>query len=295
MPDEITPPKLHQTVNVSSSAPPEVSDDDNALNVEHDPDIDEIKTSERAGSLDEAIDVSSLLQAMGVSYRADPVQAVRSQEFIQLLHRYIGTQLEARLTKFAVKRGIKVVYKDEKSDSDKKGKTRVRKISEAHILSSTKPKNVDVAVIDPENGPLVIVGVRSQMSSVGKNVLTYYESIVGECISLQDRFPMSTHGYVYLHPLTSIKAGKESESIDHPRYARFYADVSGRSGPTWKTIRGVFDQFAYMVVDFEQTPPKLCDDIAKGSAETIDMSLATFVDRIVNTFNSRLLFWDVFK
>ena len=266
---------------------------DNAA-AEHDPEIDEVKESERAGSLDDAVGLSDLLTAMGASYRADPVQAVRSQDFIQLLHRYLGTQLEARLTKFAVRRGIKVVYKDEVNDTDKKGNVKVRKVSEAQILSSTKPKNVDVAVIDPENGPLVIIGVRSQMSSVGKNVLTYYEGIVGECISLQDRFPMSTHGYVYLHPQTSIKEGKESESIDHKRYARFYADASGRTGPTWKTIRGVFDQFAYMVVDFEQNPPKLHDEIVKASVSA-DLSISTFIDRVVQTFNSRLLFWDVFE
>ena len=261
----------------------------------HDPETDEVKESERAGSLAEVLGVSDLLQEMGASYRADPVQAVRSQDFIQFLHRYIGTQLEARLTKFAVRRGIKVVYKDETTVTDSKGITRTKKISEAHILSSTKPKNVDVAVVDPENGPLVIIGVRSQMSSVGKNVLTYYEGIIGECISLQDRFPMSTHGYVYLHPLTSIKEGKEAESIDHKRYARFYADASGRTGPTWKTIRGVFDQFAYMVVDFESDPPRLCDKVVKASVPQMDLALSTFVDRIVSTFNSRLLFWDVFK
>ncbi len=261
----------------------------------HDPETDEVKVSERAGAVDEAVGVSDLLQEMGASYRADPVQAVRSQDFIQFLHRYIGTQLEARLTKFAVKRAIKVVYKDETTVTDSKGRTRTKKISEAHILSSTKPKNVDVAVIDPENGPLVIIGVRSQMSSVGKNVLTYYEGIIGECISLQDRFPMSTHGYVYLHPLTSIKEGKEAESIDHKRYARFYADASGRTGPTWKTIRGVFDQFAYMVVDFESDPPRLCDEVVKASVPQMDLALSTFVDRIVGTFNSRLLFWDVFE
>ena len=261
---------------------------------EHDPETDEIKVSELSNKFEDAVGLSDLLSEMGASYRADPVQAVRSQDFIQFLHRYIGTQLEARLTDFAVKRGIKVVYKDELAYIDKKGATRTRKISEAHILSSTKPKNVDVAVIDPENGPLVIIGVRSQMSSIGKNVLTYYEGIVGECISLQDRFPMSTHGYVYLHPQTSIKEGKESESIDHKRYARFYADVSGRTGPTWKTIRGVFDQFAYMVVDFEHDPPRLNDAIVKASVQD-DLSLSTFIDRIVKTFNSRLLFWDVFK
>lgn len=261
---------------------------------EHDPETDEIKVSERSDAYNDAVGLSDLLSEMGAAYRSDPVQAVRSQDFIQFLHRYIGTQLEARLTDFAVKREIKVVYKDELTVVDKKGVTRTKKISEAHILSSTKPKNVDVAVIDPENGPLVIIGVRSQMSSIGKNVLTYYEGIVGECISLQDRFPMSTHGYVYLHPQTSIKEGKESESIDHKRYARFYADASGRTGPTWKTIRGVYDQFAYMVVDFEQNPPRLNDEIVKARVPD-DLFLSTFVDRIVKTFNSRLLFWDVFK
>lgn len=293
MPDEII---LTEPLAASlEQAPLDVPQSSDTLEEQHDPEIDEIKTSERAGSLGQAVGLSELLQDMGASYRADPVQAVRSQDFIQFLHRYIGTQLEARLTEFAVRRGIKVVYKDEVTVPHKRGGTRVKRVSEAHILSSTKPKNMDVAVIDPENGPLVIIGVRSQMSSVGKNVLTYYEGIVGECISLQDRFPMSTHGYVYLHPLTSIKEGKEAESIDHKRYARFYADVSGRTGPTWKTIRGVFDQFAYVVADFEQNPPRLCDEIVKASVPGMDLTLTTFVDRIVNTFNSRLLFWDVFK
>ena len=57
-------------------------------------------------------------------------------------------------------------------------------VKEATIYGSHKPKHVDVSVIDPENGPLVMVGIRSQMSSVAKNALTYYEGIIGECISM---------------------------------------------------------------------------------------------------------------
>jgi len=106
---------------------------------------------------------------------------------------------------------------------------------------------------------------------------------------------MSTHAYIYLHPLTSIKEGKESELIDHARYARMYAAVTGRTGPSYKSLRGIFDQFAYMVVDFEQSPPLLRDDIVKAAVPETDMSIDTFVDRVVRTFNSRLLFWDVFE
>lgn len=237
---------------------------------------DEIAASERAMASHPAIGLADVLHQMGESYRADPVVAVRGQVFIQQLHRYLGSQLETRLTEFAVKRKIEVRY-------------------EAHILGSTKPKDVDVAVVDPENGPLALIGVRSQMSSIGKNVLTYYEGIVGECISLQERFPMSTHGYIYLHPLTAIKQGKESEHIDHARYARMYAAITGRTGPNYKTQRGVFDEFAYLVVDFEQSPPHLRDDIVRAAVPNLDLSINTFIERIVATFNARMLFWDVFR
>jgi hypothetical protein len=213
---------------------------------------------------------------MGRTYRENPTGAVRGQSFIKRLHRYVQSQLSVRLTEFALRRNINVVL-------------------EPTILGSSKPKDVDVAVVDPENGPLVLIGLRSQMSSVGKNVLTYYEGIIGECISLQDRFPMSTHAYIYLHPLRSIKEGLEDESIDHVRYARMYAAITGRSGPAYKTLRGVYDQFAYMIVDFESNPPKLHDDILQTAAPQTDLRVGTLVDRVVDTFNARTLFWDVLK
>lgn len=238
--------------------------------------VDEIIPLERSEAHGKAVELTEVLRKMGDLYRVDPVAAVRSQAFIKMLHQYIGTQLDVRLTKFARKRGIRIKY-------------------EATILGSTKPKQVDVAVVDPDNGPLVIVGVRSQMSSIGNNVLGYYESIVGECISLQDRFPMSTHGYLYLHPLTSIKWGKEREAIDHHRYVRMYAAVTGRTGPDYKSLRGIFDQFAYAVVDFERKPLTLHDEFAKKAVPTMDMSVSTFVERLITTFNARMLFWDVFE
>lgn len=109
-------------------------------------DTGEIVESERAEVSDEVVGLADVLRQMGNTYRTNPVVAVRGQAFIKYLHRSVGTQLEARLTRFARRRGITVRY-------------------EAKILGSTKSKDVDVAVIDPDNGPLVIIGVRSQMSS----------------------------------------------------------------------------------------------------------------------------------
>jgi hypothetical protein len=224
------------------------------------------------------MDLPEALRLMGVDYRADPEKAVRSQSFIKRLHDYLADALDARLTPWAKTRGIYVK-------------------KEANIIGSAKPKDVDVTVIDPFNGPLMLVGVRSQMSSVGKNVLGYYEMLLGEVTSLQERFPISTHGYVYLHPLASIKSGKETEVIDHQRYARLYAAMTGRPGRDYKNLRGVIDQFAYMVVNFNALPAATVEDalVAAAVPQTeVDLRISTFVDRMIATFKSRLVFWDVF-
>lgn len=43
---------------------------------------DQIVESERAGTPSQALALPEMLRAMGENYRADPVRAVRTQEFI---------------------------------------------------------------------------------------------------------------------------------------------------------------------------------------------------------------------
>lgn len=179
------------------------------------------------------MDLADALLAMGKDYRADPVKAVRSQTFINHLHDHLADDLESRLTRWARKsRGVYVK-------------------KEAKLLGVAKDKNVDVAVIDPQNGPLLIIGARSQMSSIGKNVPGYFEGVIGDAMALEERFPMST-------------------------------------GVGYRTVRGVFDQFAYMVVDFTTEPAELRDDVVIASVPEPDLSITTFVDRMVETFKSRV-------
>ena len=92
----------------------------------------------------------------------------------------------------------------------------------------------------------------------------------------------------YLHPLTVIKAGKETEKLNHARYCRMYASITGRSGTDYRSVRGVFDQFAYMVVDFTAAPAELRDDIVTTAVPEPDLSVTTFVNRMVETFKTRV-------
>lgn len=209
-------------------------------------------------------------------FEADPTHAVRSQEFIRTLHNFVAEDLQAFLLPKAIKAGVKVVQ-------------------EAKIYGSYKSKDVDVAVIHPVNGPLICVGVRSQMSSVGKNVLTYYQDIAGEAISLQERFPMTPMGYAYLHPL-EVKPflkpdGKwtKAEKLPHSRYARMYAGIGTRDDRLYKQMVGAYDEFAYAIVDFQSDPMEVRDDIVHRAVPNLDMSISTLVPRLVETFHSRNL------
>lgn len=226
---------------------------------------------------------SKTLLKMKTVFDAAPEAAVRSQNFIQTFHQFIAADLTSHLTPKARTQNISVVQ-------------------EAKVFGSFKSKDVDVAVIHPTNGPLLLIGVRSQMSSVGKNVLTYYQDIIGEAISLQERFPMCTTGYAYLHPLQVVpwqkKDGKwtGAESPDHSRFARMYAGIGSRDDRLYKHQLGSYDHFAYSVVDFQAAEPQLRDDIVRQAVPDLDMSILSFVPRLIDTFNNRNL-WiqDIFE
>lgn len=224
------------------------------------------------------------LSRMDQIYRDNPKKAVRGQHFIKLLHGYIADDLSRRLHPDAVKEGVQV-------------------IEEAPIFGSHKSKNVDVAVVHPTSGPMVLVGVRSQMSSVGRNVLTYYQDIVGEAISLQERYPMTVHSYAYLHPYTHEETKEATKTLpervvtitpDHARYAKMYRAITGRDDRLYRTVTGLYDEFAYMVVDFEESPAVLMDELVQGAVPDTDLSITTFVDRIVETYKRRNIWFDLF-
>ena len=195
------------------------------------------------------------LQRMKGIYLQNPVVSVRSQVFIEPLHEYCASELR--------KVGVE-------------GRS-FRVLKEATVFGSHKPKKVDIALIQDINGPQVIIGIRSQMSSVGKNILTYYEEIIGDCISLHDRFPMAVLCYVYLLPKHSMLANNK-EAIDLERAERLFERISGRSD--WREPKDKYEHFAFLKADFECDPVALIDTIPL-------LRIDGFFDNIAKTYNDR--------
>ena len=118
------------------------------------------------------------------------------------------------------------------------------------------------------------------MSSVAKNLENYYEGIIGECISLHDRFPMAALGYVYLLPKNPIKPGL-FEEINLDRAESLFQKITNRND--WRAPNDHYEHFAFLKVDFSTDPPV----IIPSSAE---LSIETFFDKLVATHNNRNFF-----
>lgn len=74
-----------------------------------------------------------------------------------------------------------------------------------------------------------------------------------------------------------------------------YGAITGRSGHQWKSLRGIYDQFAYMVVDFTQSPPTIDEALVMAAVPKHDLRVSTFIDRMVATYKDRDLFLDYFE
>lgn len=196
------------------------------------------------------------LQQMKTIYLNAPEVSVRNQSFINVLHDYCISELR--------KVGI--------TDSE----FQIQK--EATLFGSHKPKDVDVAVIKNINGPQIVIGIRSQMSSISKNILTYYEEIIGDCISLHDRFPMAVLCYVYLLPKHPIKDGLTEEAVNLERAERLFERIAGRED--WRAPKDKYEHFAFLKVDFGSDPPVLIETMPL-------LSIDNFFDNIVKTYSDR--------
>lgn len=111
----------------------------------------------------------------------------------------------------------------------------------------------------------IVIGVRSQLSSVGKNFDTLMERAFAETLNLRLRFPMLVMGEVYLLPLFEYndEAMKENrvefnrQPIPIDKFIRTFVGISGRSAEESGDIYK-YERTALILADFRREPPELC-------------------------------------
>ena len=211
-------------------------------------------------------------------YDQDPTISVRSKAFIKVLDEYCVYELE-RL-------GIKdKVCPIGIGDGTRKKKTTITVKQETSLIGKHRPKDVDVCVYTKESGPIIAISTRSQMSSVGKNIINYYEGIIGDVINLHENFPSLVIGEIYLLPTEPIKKKADGtimkETINFATIEHMFSLITERENKDSPPDK--YEHFAFLVVDFTKNPPELHQTFPSSDKLKID----NFFDKLLKTHNER--------
>lgn len=198
------------------------------------------------------------LAEMKQVFLSDPNTAVRGQNFIKKIHDYCIEELKAR--------GFS-------GDLEPAG--------EIKVLTSHKFKDVDVAVVHPTSGPLLVIGVRSQMSSLGKNFLNYYEMEVGDVSAIHERYPLCVVGLLYVHPTESILPGAAKENFNFDRAEKMFKLISGREKAS--DPHSHYEEIAYLRVNFHEKSPSVDSKFPTDS----DLRIDEFFDKLYQRYVER--------
>ncbi len=182
-----------------------------------------------------------------------------------------------------------------------KGKNQDLVFLKDSLVPSTFRDGPNIGVIDTvgeqATNTSIVIGVRSQMSSVDKNFDTLMERAFAETLNLRLRTPILCMGEVYLLPLRELdsKAMKQNKivfsrkKVNIEKFIRIFNAFSDR-----QDVR-VEEQYKYdasclVLIDLEQSPAKVITNGAELQEYDVPASLCAQFDKIAPTsFDDRLV------
>ncbi len=152
---------------------------------------------------------------------------------------------------------------------------------------------------------ILVTNIRSQMSSVGKNIDTLFERMIAESYNLHYKFPNMIIGELYLIPvyeysseeMKSNKVSFNKNKIDIEKYIRFFFELNKGDEEIVEGNLHKYNRAALLVVDFNKEIPKIYtstqelieDKIVKDDfdIELNTLSPLTFVYDLINMYLNR--------
>jgi hypothetical protein len=171
-----------------------------------------------------------------------------------------------------------------------------------------KSKNQDVSIIpfpelirqtktnNPEVEKILTVNIRSQLSSLNKNIDTLYERTFAEALNLHLSYPKQCLGEVYLIPTHEYDdkamfqnrvAFRSASKIDD--YIRMFQAINGRNSTDGNEYK--YERVCLLIADFRQKIPKLYNSIEelKGDGLVSEESKTTLENLTINNFAEDML------
>jgi hypothetical protein len=141
-----------------------------------------------------------------------------------------------------------------------------------------KSKNQDVSIIPtkklvtltetgaPELEKVLTVNIRSQLSSLGKNIDTLYERTFAEALNLHLSYPKQCLGEVYLIPTHEYddKAMVQNKIVFKSpskveNYIRMFQAINNRRSDSGNEYK--YERVCLLIADFRQKNPKLYNSL----------------------------------
>jgi hypothetical protein len=149
---------------------------------------------------------------------------------------------------------------------------------EITIKGFLKSKNQDVSIIPtkklvtltetgaPELEKVLTVNIRSQLSSLGKNIDTLYERTFAEALNLHLSYPKQCLGEVYLIPTHEYddKAMVQNKIVFKSpskveNYIRMFQAINNRRSDSGNEYK--YERVCLLIADFRQKNPKLYNSL----------------------------------
>ncbi len=117
----------------------------------------------------------------------------------------------------------------------------------------------------------IILGVRSQLSSISKNFDTLMERAYAEALNMRLRIPETIMGEVFLLPVNEYKQSVMKDNIVEfssnktkiKKYLSIFSAISNRQKSTVKLDYHKYERSCVLIVDFQQSPVKIYETLAE--------------------------------
>lgn len=221
---------------------------------------------------------------------------IRSSKIINLLHDYIKTEF--------IKCGVNqsLIYPNLKRTSPElsiKGKLKSKK-QDITIIPHDSFKE-KLSAYDNKNDQALSINVRSQLSSLKKNIDTLYERTFAEALNLHLCYPKQCLGEVYMIPTheyddAAMKENKvKFKSVSKIEdYIKMFQMINNRMDPSKDEYK--YERVCLLIIDFRNKPKiynkidelKKDELIPKNSTASLDgLTINNFAKDLLNIHTSR--------
>jgi len=143
----------------------------------------------------------------------------------------------------------------------------------------------------------IIVGIRSQMSSIDKNFDTLMERAFAETLNLRLRAPIITMGEVYVLPLEELddremlknRIAFSNKKVNIQKFIKTFHSFTSRASLKLED-QYKYDASALVLIDLTQSPPKIIFNENDLREYAVDENICTMYKNIcAEGFNDRLI------